>query len=88
MPNKEVGPVCCVVGDGEPWVLAEASQLFPVFIIYSSDIKHQQAKVGLVRVNLPPLELDLIKELFKGRMVPAPSHRGLAQLFGQHGSVV
>ena len=84
MPNKEVGPVCCVVGDGESWVLAEASQLFPVFVKY---VKYQ-AKVGLVMVNLPPLELDLIKELFKGCMVPAPSHRGLAQLFGQHGSVV
>ena len=84
MPNKEVGPVCCVVGDGESWVLAEASQLFPVFIIYSSDIKYQQAKVGLVRVNLPPLELDLIKELLKGRVVPAPGHLGLPQLLLHH----
>ena len=80
MPNKEVGPVCCVVGDGESWVLAEASQLFPVFVKY---VKYQ-AKVGLVMVNLPPLELDLIKELFKGRVVPAPGHLGLPQLLLHH----
>ena len=78
MPNKEVGPVCCVVGDGESWVLAEASQLFPVFVKY---VKYQ-AKVGLV--NLPPLELDLIKELLKGRVVPAPGHLGLPQLLLHH----
>ena len=80
MPNKEVGPVCCVVGDGESWVLAEASQLFPVFVKY---VKYQ-AKVGLVMVNLPPLELDLIKELLKGRMVPAPGHLRLPQLLLHH----
>ena len=78
MPNKEVGPVCCVVGDGESWVLAEASQFFPVFVKY---VKYQ-SKVGLV--NLPPLELDLIKELLKGRVVPAPGHLGLPQLLLQH----
>ena len=41
-----------------------------------------QAKLGLV--NLPPLELDLIKELLKGRVVPAPGHLGLPQLQLQH----
>ena len=49
MPNKEVGPVCCVVGDGEPWVLAEASQLFPVFETYQMSGKigvGQLASVG------------------------------------------
>ena len=40
------------------------------------------SKVGLV--NLPPLELDLIKELLKGRVVPAPGHLGLPQLQLQH----
>ena len=49
MPNKEVGPVCCVVGDGESWVLAEASQLFPVFETYQMSGKigvGQLASVG------------------------------------------
>ena len=31
MPDKEVGPVGRVMGDGESGVLAEASQLFPAF---------------------------------------------------------
>ena len=34
--------------------------------------------------NLPPLELDLVKKLFKRRMISAPGHRGLPQLLGQH----
>ena len=33
---------------------------------------------------MPPLELDLIKELLKGRVVPAPGHLGLPQLQLQH----
>ena len=80
MANKEICPVGGVVGNGEAGVLAEASQLFPAF--------QNVAEIELYYfwINLPPLELDLIKELFKGRMVPAPSHRGLALLFGQHGS--
>ena len=82
MANKEICPVGGVVGNGEARVLAEASQLFPAF--------QNVAEIELYyfTINLPPLELDLIEELFKGRMVSAPSHRGLAQLFGQHGSVV
>ena len=80
MANKEICPVGGVVGNGEAGVLAEASQLFPAF--------QNVAEIELYYfwINLPPLELDLIEELFKGRMVSAPSHRGLAQLFGQHGS--
>ena len=35
-------------------------------------------------VNLPTLELDLIKELLKGRVVPAPGHLGLPQLLLHH----
>ena len=31
MPDKEIGPVGRVMGDGESGVLAEASQLFPDF---------------------------------------------------------
>ena len=31
MPDKEIGPVGCVVGNSEARVLAEASQLFPAF---------------------------------------------------------
>ena len=52
--------------------------------LFLKHVKYQQAKVGLVRVNLPPLELDLIKELLKGRVVPAPGHLGLPQLLLHH----
>ena len=77
MPDKEVGPVGRVMGDGESGVLAEASQLFPAF-------RTCQMVSPWTLYNLPPLELDLVKKLFKRRMISAPGHRGLPQLLGQH----
>ena len=78
MANKEICPVGGVVGNGEAGVLAEASQLFPAF--------QNVAEIELYYfwINLPPLELDLIKELLKGRVVPAPGHLGLPQLLLHH----
>ena len=76
MSNKEIGPVGCVVSDGESGVLTEASQLFPAF-------KKSQTQC-LWLYDLPPLKLDLIEKLFKGCMISAPGHLGLPQLLGQH----
>ena len=78
MANKEICPVGGVVGNGEARVLAEASQLFPAFQ------NLVEIELFYFWINLPPLELDLIKKLFKGCMISAPCHRGLPQLLIQH----
>ena len=58
-------------------------KLLSSFLI-SKDVIRPSPYLLTIVYNLPSLELDLIKKLFKGRMISAPGHRGLPQLLSQH----